>query len=574
MAPRTRKPRLVYHTATGGTIGSGKTEQGARDVDPTAQEGTFRLLNRIPFAQYKHFDVVMRDDSSAHPREHLIDLGKTCLTYANEGHGMVIEFGTDTMNLTAATLALMGNELWKYPVVLLGSMRGTDCPNSDAPINTITAGFFAAYADASGVFAVRPNGVIITSRHDTPGGSIDWHGRKIPQAETAYFARIKLDRLINTSLDIIFDIKHKKNRNVRGELEQLIEYQRDFRDGTLDSADQIVVGGRARIPNPNIIGYGRDHIVAWKKRPVDDTPEKVRRDMLELIRNRKKVKGYCVGEVIPAIALIEHIKRHRAPQEYHSDKHSLHEKWDQVFRDYLEFDLKLDWNTRSSILSFWKKYSDIGNTEIDFKGLVYANVASDPEILYRAFQTVSPRGIVLQATGGSGVRLKPEFEDNYLKLLTFFRDSSIPVVLTASSRGEVTSFEYTPGLYLLENDLAFFAGTMDDDLVQPRMALLNSSKNRGFITQLVNALNVSSAERAVIERNMYRQLLSGSHYRKSEEGEIPDRQRVETLYGIETRVDLLSGMHAKKAILASYLNEVVRRDLKMPETLPTILETN
>ena len=124
--------KQIVHIATGGTIGSGVASSGVRDVDPQAQHQTLQLLQKIPFTQYTPASVQMKGDSSAHPRAHLLDLGKAALQYAEGVSGLVIEHGTDTMNLSTATLALMGNEMWKVPVGFLGSIKGPDKKNIKA----------------------------------------------------------------------------------------------------------------------------------------------------------------------------------------------------------------------------------------------------------------------------------------------------------------------------------------------------------------------------------------------------------------------------------------------------------
>ncbi len=196
--------RIVYYIATGGTIGSGLTDK-ARDVDPAVQDKILRFISKIPATEYRSVNVKMKGDSSAHPREHLLDLGRAALKYAAEKDGILISYWTDTMNLAAGTLALMGNEMWRFPVTFLGSMKGLEKTDSDAPKNALAAAFFTAYGNASGVFAVRPHGTIITSRHDTPGGSIDWHGRGIPQSPDAFFARVLLHQLIDRNYNVMHE---------------------------------------------------------------------------------------------------------------------------------------------------------------------------------------------------------------------------------------------------------------------------------------------------------------------------------------------------------------------------------
>src|SRR3989338_5222001 len=171
------KKRNIHHIATGGTVGSAVQANGVRDIDSATQSFTRQLLGRIPFTHYIPVSVAMKGDSSRHPREHLLELKDTVVRCAEEGDGVIGEHGTDTMNLAGATLALAGNEVYRFPVTLLGSIRGPEEKGSDAPENIVTAGFFTAYGDASGVFAVRPGGHLVTSRYDTPAGSLDWHVR-------------------------------------------------------------------------------------------------------------------------------------------------------------------------------------------------------------------------------------------------------------------------------------------------------------------------------------------------------------------------------------------------------------
>ncbi len=565
------RTKQLLHIATGGTIGSGITSSGVREVDVQAQSQTLQLLSKIPFTQYHSVQVQMRGDSSAHPRAHLLDLGRTALQYAGESDGIVIEHGTDTMNLSAATLALMGNEVWKTPVGFLGSIKGPEKKESDAPQNTLAMGFFAAFGDASGVFAVRPNGVIITSRHDTPGGSIDWHGRGIPQAKQAYFARVKLESLVNENYDVIFDLTKRKHRSLGRELEELIEYQRFFEDGTLDTPDEVPVGGRGRTPNVRFLGLGKTKLMEFKSRPIDDSADRVRRDILYIIEDRKS-QGKAVGQVIPHLALVEHVRRHRDKRRPHDDSHLLQDKWEAVMKAFVVHGFGGNYYVAEQITKFWKEYSNLPNGAMDFTDIATCKVSTDPHWLDRAFQATPPKGVILQATGASGLRLCDDFAESYRPVLTYCRQAGIPVVLTSSSRGEVTSFEYGPGREAMKEDLTFFAGTLDADLVEPRMALLNAAQNRQFLEALVGKLDLNDSQKAVVTRNIYRTLLSGSHYRVAGEGEVSDRSLIEKRYGIETRVDLLSGMHVKKAILASYLHEVHHRNLPLPSSVVDVLK--
>ncbi len=163
---------------------------------------------------------------------------------------------------------------------------------------------------------------------------------------------------------------------------------------------------------------------------------------------------------------------------------------------------------------------------------------------------------------------------SYTNALEACKRAGIPIVLTSSSRGEVTSLEYGPGRHLFEEDLCFFAGTLDADLVEPRLALLNHPHNRRFLEDLVQQLDIPSSQQQDIRRNVQRQLLSGNHYRRPNENERSDRQLMEDRYHLETRVDLLSSMHVKKALLASFLHECEKRRLPVPLGIIGVLEQN
>jgi len=596
------KCRLIYHIATGGTIGSGMTED-ARQVDKEAQAQNLGTLASIPHTNYKHVEVIMSGDSSEHPRNHLVDLAEKAVACGNEGHGMVIEHGTDTMNLAATTLALAGNEIWKYPVVFLGSMKGPDREDSDAPTNTLTAGYFAAFGNASGVLAVRPHGKIITSRHDTPGGSVDWHGRGIQQAPDAYFAQIDLEKLLRITSQFKHDYKISLDKNIANRIarlceylenptseqirracenvreaaranfsysiedfEKIIKYQRRVKDGTLDTADATVVGGRGMVPTMSILGLSKGRIQDLKKECEGASPSEVTKNIAQLIEVQEE-KGRISGKIVQPFTLIDNIQK-----SYIRGKGYVN--WHDIMFNYLN--KTFGWSTEDirSISEFWEKYSGKSNVEMDFDKIVSVDASSDPNWLYSAVNGSKPGGLIIKATGASGLRLEESKGENYQKVLSHCKEEGVPVILTSSSRGEITSFEYGPGLVVLQGDLTFFAGTMDSDLVLPRMALLNHESNKRFVDALVDSLELDGTDKKEFRRNMQRQLLSGTHYRMPYGDETPDRQRVEEMYGIETRVDLLAGLHVKKAILVSYLHESVKRKMSLSKNLPGVLKGN
>lgn len=624
--------RQLFHVVGGGTIDSGINGNGVREADPHAQSYARKMLARVPYTGWEDLPVRLKGDSSGHPRELQVELAHKVVTEVNQRDGAVVSLGTDTQNLTAAIIALHGNEVLRVPVVLLGSVLGPDREGSDAPGNTITAGFFAAYGDASGVFAVRPGGMIITSRFDTPAGDVDWHSRGsledqrawhdlreayfkravLPKPQTAspqirdpnisfsynrgsfsrvpnqttkdtakrllyertrigYFAKVDLAGLVDDEFRVVFRKEQGKYKSVVDQLQTLLKYQREYNDGTLDTSDEVPVGGRGRLPSVRILGLARDKIKAFKDRPVHDTPWRVHQDMSDQVKElHDKERGQ--GNVIIPLAFLEYIRRHRSKPSATSDSYKLHEKWKEVLNQYLREDLRVGWVTAEKILDFWERYSEGHNGAMDFRGIATFRVSTDPAFLYEAFQRTPPRGLVLQATGAAGLRLREDFNESYGPLLTYCRKAEIPVVLTSSSRGEVTSFEYGPGRQALEDDLCFFAGTMDADLLEPRIALLNAAENRNFLEGLLSVPDGSGVARTDMRRNIYRQLLSGSHYRAIVPGEMADRTRIEQRYGIETRVDLLSGMHVKKAILASYLHEMKRKEIPVPQGIVGVLK--
>ena len=180
--PKTATIRLYQ---TGGTISMSKKGQGALTVDSNIQNGTVNVLNTFPYTKCVVIPVDIAGDSSDHPRYKHMGLVNTILDHVNEPGSEIIEHGTDTGNLLAAILALAGNEMYTDPLTLLMSIKDDSVPDSDVSENRITAGTFTRFADASGVFAVRPKGKIITSRHDAPG-DYDWHARTISDSKNPF----------------------------------------------------------------------------------------------------------------------------------------------------------------------------------------------------------------------------------------------------------------------------------------------------------------------------------------------------------------------------------------------------
>jgi len=586
--------RNIFYMETGGTIGMSGGEDGL-NVNSESQNLVFDMVNKVPFVDYQKVPVNLDGDSSDHSREGLVEFGRTALEYADQKDGIVVSYGSDTSNLAAATLALMGVERWKYPLVLMASMKNPGDRDSDAFDNALTATIFAAYGNGSGVFQNRQDGMIITSRHDTPGGSADWHTRGSTQDSTGYFAIVDLDNLrrswANGKVQITFDTTKRKHYSRIGSLEKLITHQRNFNDGTLDFADVTPVGSRGRLP-PVCLGFAEGTLGKFRGEiegglePEYHHETNMVKTIRDLVFSREpgdifktvspQKEGHSlrtyqgtrfVGRAIPYFSLIEIVRRGRK-----GGSEGPHEHWEGALSILLKEDLNFSHGLSREITDFWGRYSGINNDNLDFIGIDDFRASTDPNLKLRQIRAEPPKGIIIQATGSAGLRLSCPGE-SYVPLLEHCREQEIPVVLTSSSSGEVTSFEYPPALRLLKDDLVFFGGTMDSDLASPRMALLNAEPNRTFLGGLVSSLDVDENLKREVRRNIQRQLLSGNHYRNSDPSErMSDRRRVEELYGLETRADLLSAVHAKKAILASYLHETRRRSIPVPEKIVGLLK--
>ncbi len=64
--------------------------------------------------------------------------------------GIIVTHGTDTLHYSSAALSFMLENL-PVPVILVGAQRSSDRPSTDASLNLISAAYFAAQANFSGV---------------------------------------------------------------------------------------------------------------------------------------------------------------------------------------------------------------------------------------------------------------------------------------------------------------------------------------------------------------------------------------------------------------------------------------
>lgn len=93
---------------------------------------------------------------------HWTILRNAVLNNMNAYNGFVITHGTDTLAYTSSMLSYLCGSLSK-PVVLTGSQRTLDEPNSDAPVNLRDA-LLVALSGLSGVFAVFGGRILLGPR--------------------------------------------------------------------------------------------------------------------------------------------------------------------------------------------------------------------------------------------------------------------------------------------------------------------------------------------------------------------------------------------------------------------------
>ena len=142
--------KKVLWIATGGTIASVPGENG---YHPDRNlEGLFRMIDRARLPQIDVETPFCCDSSDIQP-EHWVILAKTVEQNNSRYDGFVITHGTDTMAYTAAALSFMLKGIQK-PVILTGSQKTADQPQSDAPQNLQDAFSAACHPEARGVRVV------------------------------------------------------------------------------------------------------------------------------------------------------------------------------------------------------------------------------------------------------------------------------------------------------------------------------------------------------------------------------------------------------------------------------------
>lgn len=130
----------VHIIATGGTI-AGKLSKGGQGYD-AGQVGVKALLDAVPqLSEYADLDYEQFCNIGSQDMNETIWLRLAKRINAvladSQYDGVVVTHGTDTMEETAYFLNLTVHS--EKPIVLVGSMRASDDPQADGPINLLKA---------------------------------------------------------------------------------------------------------------------------------------------------------------------------------------------------------------------------------------------------------------------------------------------------------------------------------------------------------------------------------------------------------------------------------------------------
>jgi L-asparaginase len=146
--------------ATGGTIASGKTENGLAPA--MTPEQLLSYLPELPALCHVTPISLLNLDSTNIAPEHWLLLSKTIEENYGKYDGFVICHGTDTLAYTAAALSYLIQHTAK-PIVLTGAQRPMEAENTDAKTNLMDAFRYACSGD-SGVCIVFGSHVIAGTR--------------------------------------------------------------------------------------------------------------------------------------------------------------------------------------------------------------------------------------------------------------------------------------------------------------------------------------------------------------------------------------------------------------------------
>ncbi|MBU3957925.1 MAG: Glu-tRNA(Gln) amidotransferase subunit GatD, partial [Nanoarchaeota archaeon] len=144
------KPNIsILHT--GGTIASRVDYRTGGVVSSFSPEDLLAMFPELKeIANIKTrlvFSMFSEDMRFAHHQILAREIAKGIESGAD---GIIITHGTDTMHYTAAALAFMLQNL-PVPVILVGAQRSSDRGSTDAAQNLLSAAYFIAHSDFSGV---------------------------------------------------------------------------------------------------------------------------------------------------------------------------------------------------------------------------------------------------------------------------------------------------------------------------------------------------------------------------------------------------------------------------------------
>ncbi len=187
---RSHKPRIKV-ISTGGTIASADFETGKRPA-----HGVTELLRRVPYIS-EHFAVEKTQlfgkgkDSTLIGYSDWRKMVKEAFDPLMRGNPVLILHGTDTMAYTGAALPFMLQKP-RAPVILTGSMRTPDEPDSDVVRNLEDSARFALVA-APGFYVVF-NGKVMNSARVTKvhSSSLD----AFDTVDSRYIAKIQNGKVI------------------------------------------------------------------------------------------------------------------------------------------------------------------------------------------------------------------------------------------------------------------------------------------------------------------------------------------------------------------------------------------
>ena len=153
--------KKILLIGTGGTIASGRTEEGLKPI-LTAED----ILSFVPdvkgFCEIDFLQVCNIDSSNMTPAI-WSEIAGTIRKQYDRYDGFVITHGTDTMAYTAAALSYMVQNSRK-PIVLTGSQKPIEREESDARRNLRDSIIYASDEDSQNVVLVFDGNVIAGTR--------------------------------------------------------------------------------------------------------------------------------------------------------------------------------------------------------------------------------------------------------------------------------------------------------------------------------------------------------------------------------------------------------------------------